>query len=66
VLFWRWSRTILYVFGRGRVLIYQEILPETCESIAAITFERSGNESILIGGDGEVFEYKVREMPTNK
>jgi hypothetical protein len=58
--FKQWNRSVLYVFDSKGVLVYQEILPETCESIAAITLEKTGNESILLGGVGEIWQYKLR------
>jgi hypothetical protein len=54
-----WDRSIMYVYDPKGSIVYQEILPEACASIAAIALDKSGAESILVGGKGEVWEYKV-------
>jgi len=60
VEFENWKRSILYVYAQPDVLVYQEIIPETCGSIAAISLDKSGNEAIFIGCEGNVWQYKVK------
>lgn len=52
-------RSVLYVYDPAGKLVYQEVLPEASASIAAISLDNSGAESILIGGEGHVTRYSV-------
>jgi hypothetical protein len=59
VEFENWNRSIIYVYdGRG-TLVYQEILPEACAAVAAIPSAEPGTETILIGGNGHILQYKL-------
>jgi len=53
-----WNRSILYVYDEVGSLVFQEIIPETCKSIATFPSDKPGAEIILIGGEGKVWEYK--------
>ena len=57
----RWHRSILYVYNAMGSLVFQEIIAETCESIAVLPSNKQGNEILLIGGEGKVWEYKASE-----
>ncbi|MBI5117116.1 hypothetical protein HZA56_11635 [Candidatus Poribacteria bacterium] len=59
VEFRHWNRAILYVHDRDGKLMYQEILPETCASIAALSLSDSKTDTLLVGGDGKVWQYKA-------
>ncbi len=61
VAFERWKKSILYVYNSSGELLYQEILPETCAAISAAALDGSDMETILIGGVGKVWKYKVRD-----
>ncbi|HJQ23131.1 MAG TPA: hypothetical protein VKA60_04395 [Blastocatellia bacterium] len=56
-----YERSVFYVYNSTGSLVYQEILPEAYESIAAFPLGLSGREAILLGGDGEVIEYKMND-----
>jgi hypothetical protein len=66
VEFGRWEKSILYVYSPSGELLYQEILPEACASIAAVPLDKSETETILIGGLGRVWQYKVRDSVNNE
>ena len=54
-----WHRAILYLYDPNGKLVYQEILPEACDSIAALALGRADREVILGGGRGEVWKYEL-------
>lgn len=60
VEFSNWKRSILYVYNQSGALVYQEILTEPCASIAAVSIDNSNVESILVGGVGKVWQYKLK------
>ncbi|HEV2667531.1 MAG TPA: VCBS repeat-containing protein [Blastocatellia bacterium] len=53
------DRASLYVFNPERKLVYQEILPERCQSIAAVSLADPTKESILVGGYGKILRYDL-------
>ena len=53
------DRASLYVFNPERKLVYQEILPESCQSIAAVSLGDPNKESILVGGYGKILRYDL-------
>ncbi len=58
--FQNWNRSSLYVYDGKGVLVYQEIIGESCASVAAVP--KSGEtEILLIGGTGSVWEYSLSE-----
>jgi hypothetical protein len=59
VEFRHWNRAILYVYDSKKRLVYQEILPEVCASIAAISGNNTRAETLLVGGSGRVWEYRL-------
>lgn len=61
VEFTNWERSILYLYDSTRTLVYQEIIPERCASIAAMSLDRSDTEVLLVGGEGKVWEYRIGE-----
>ena len=54
-------RSVLYVFDQNGALVYQEVLPESCGSILAVSFDDSGSEGLLIGGEQEVWQYTFEQ-----
>ncbi len=50
---------ILYVYDAAGALVYQEILGESCPSIAALSLGESETEALLVGGNGKVWRYEV-------
>ena len=59
VNFHNWQRSILYWFDSKGALIYQEILAEQSAAIASFEINRSGYESMLLGGNGKVWKYDL-------
>jgi hypothetical protein len=51
----RWNRSVLSINGAQGVLVYREILDDTCDSLAA--FPDRGNETLLVGCGGKVWQY---------
>lgn len=54
------SASILYVYDPQGALVYQEVLGEDCEAVAASPPGKSGVESLLVGGEGQVWQYKAQ------
>jgi hypothetical protein len=61
VEFSRWQRSILYVFAPDGKLVYQEVLPEACGSIAAMSVGKGATESILVGAEGKVWQFDATD-----
>lgn len=61
VEFSRWQRSILYVFAPDGKLVYQEVLPEACGSIAAMSVGKAASESILVGAEGKVWQFDATD-----
>jgi len=57
----RWHRSILYVYDSTGSLVFQEIIAETCESVAVLPSDKPGEEILLVGGEGKVWQYKVQD-----
>lgn len=55
-----WDKSIIYVYNPAGTLVYQEILPETCASITAISLYKSKTETILVGGAGKILQYEIQ------
>ncbi|HEV2862389.1 MAG TPA: VCBS repeat-containing protein [Pyrinomonadaceae bacterium] len=51
------DRSLLYVYDEQGRLVYHEILPETCESAAALPPGASGAEEFLVGCENTVWRY---------
>ena len=54
------ERAILYIFDSRKNLIYHEVLPEDCQSLAALPSHGGGVESLLIGANGKIWQYRAR------
>lgn len=55
------DRSVLYVYTASGKLVYQEVLPEECASIAVLPPENeSGSEEFLVGGSRTVWRYKAK------
>lgn len=57
-----WERSILYWFDSIGDLIYQEIIAEQSAAITSIKVDQSGKEYMLIGGDGKVWKYALKNI----
>lgn len=57
--FQNWNRAVLYVYDSTKTLVFQEIMPESCASIAAMPLADSETETLLIGGEGKVWKYQI-------
>ena len=58
-----WKRSILYIYDPTQKLLYQEILPVSTASVYALNDESSGMDTLLVGGQGVVWQYKLNENP---
>lgn len=55
------DRSLFYVYDQQSKLIYHEILPEDCNSIAVLESESgNGAEDVLVGGETTVWRYTAR------
>lgn len=55
------DRSVLDVFTPKGELVYQEVLPEECSSIAVLpSADPSGVEELLVGGSRTVWRYRIR------
>jgi len=52
-----WGKSTLFVFDREKRLVYHETLPGRCEALAAMPLGKTGEEALLVGGEGKVWEY---------
>ncbi len=59
VEFGHWEKSILYIYSPDNVLVYQEIIPEACASIASLSLDVTGKETLLVGGNGKVWKYSI-------
>lgn len=58
--FENWQRSILYVYDSTKALVYQEVLPASCASLAALKIGSSPVEALLVGANGQVWQYQAR------
>lgn len=56
-----WQRSILYLHDLSGDLLYQEIIPESCPSIAVAPTEEAQSKRLVIGCEGKVIEYQIRQ-----
>jgi uncharacterized RDD family membrane protein YckC len=56
-----WHRSILYIHDASGKLLYQEILSESCPSIAVLPMSDMHPKSFVIGCEGKVIEYKIQQ-----
>ena len=57
VTFMPGDRSLLFFYDANKALVYQEVLPETCQTLAALPLGKTGAEALLVGGEGKVWEY---------
>jgi hypothetical protein len=55
----RLKRSVLYMYDNVAELVYQEVLPECYSSIAAMASADKQAETLLVGGNGEVLQYRL-------
>lgn len=53
-----WHRSILYVHNLSGQLVYQEILSESCQSIAFLSIGNNATSSLVLGCEGKIIEYQ--------
>ncbi len=54
-----WHRSILYVHTLSGQLVYQEILTESCPSIAFLSISNKTTSGLELGCEGEIYEYQM-------
>jgi hypothetical protein len=59
--FQNWSLSVLYVYGPDKKLAYQEIIPDSCKSLAALPRDGTELDDVLVGGTGMVWKYSAAE-----
>jgi hypothetical protein len=52
-----WDRTILSIYDMKGRLVYEEILPESCDAVLGIRDLKTDNDLLLVGGDKQVLKY---------
>jgi len=57
VTFMPGDRSLLFLYDTNNALVYQEVLPETCQTLAALPLGKTGAEALLVGGEAKVWEY---------
>lgn len=58
--FENWQRSILYLHNLSGMLVYQEILPESCPAIAVLPIDTQSRAKLALGCDGKVIEYQLQ------
>ncbi len=53
------QRAILYIFDSKKNVVYHEVLPEDCQSLASLA-SGGGVESLLVGANGKVWQFRTR------
>jgi hypothetical protein len=59
--FKQWNRSILYLYGHNKNLVYEEVLDGPNCSIAALP-DKNGSDRLLIGGKNTVWEYTMPQI----
>jgi sporulation protein YlmC with PRC-barrel domain len=55
------DRSVLYIYKSSGEIIYQEVLPEKCSSIALLPGANANNpQELLIGGEQTIWRYRAR------
>jgi hypothetical protein len=55
------DRSVLYIYKSSGEIIYQEVLPERCSSIAVLPETNANNpQELLIGGEQTIWRYRAR------
>ena len=54
------QRSILYIYNAAGNLVYQEVLAESCASIAAAPLDKTETEVLLLGAEEKVLEYRMK------
>jgi hypothetical protein len=52
------TRWALYVYDPQGTLVYQRVFSEQCSSIAAVSLDDSGAETLLVGSVGKIWQYR--------
>ena len=56
------DRSVLYLYNSNQGLVYQEVLDEPCHALAALPLGKTGEEALLVGGEGKVWEYRAAKV----
>lgn len=56
-----WHRSILYLHDLSGNLMYQEILPESCPTIAALPTGEAQPKGLVIGCEGKLIEFQFQK-----
>jgi hypothetical protein len=59
VEFHRWDRSVLCLYDANWKPVYEEVIADHCEAIAARPATRQRAGSIFLGGEGHVWEYGI-------
>jgi hypothetical protein len=59
VEFGHWRVSALYLYNHEHELVYQEIIADSCRSLAALPRDNSDAEDLLVGGTGKVWKYTM-------
>lgn len=62
--FSNWDSSIFYVYNPSGNLIFKEVIPESCPSIAVLKHDKTGTDTILVGGAGKIWSYRMKENRT--
>ena len=55
-----WHRSIIYLYDLSEKILYQEILPESCPSIAVLPSGEVEQKRLVIGCESKVIEYRIQ------
>jgi len=54
------NRSILYIYNPNGNLIYHEVIAAFDSGVMAIRNDKTGAEKLLVGGEGEIWEYSLK------
>ena len=55
----QWDRSLLCVHNSEGKLVYEEVIPETCQSISSSTVGQT--DAIFIGGKNKIWQYAIEQ-----
>ena len=54
-----WNSAIFYVYDSSGSLIFKEVIRESCPAITTLRDEKTGTDTILVGGTGKIWSYQL-------
>jgi hypothetical protein len=54
------ERAILYIYDSKKNVVYHEVLPEDCQSLAPLALYDGKAESLLVGANGKVWQFRAQ------